>query len=258
MARARMIRAELRTSDKVASWPLDVRYFFVLLWGYVDDHGKGKDNPRLIKADCFPLDDDITPEQIDAWLDVLSASGVIVRYTVDGNDFLAFPNWAEHQKVQHAGKDIFPDFRNSQAVVRDFHEGLMKVSGDSHEGLTLKLSEVKLTQTVTTPTARDGYSPEFESWWKLYPRKTAKGIAYKAFKNALDRVTLEELMAKTESYANGQLPEERFIPHPGTWLNADRWNDEVQQVAYRHHPPEDDWMYPNFTPEQIHAMRYST
>jgi hypothetical protein len=65
MAKTRMLKPDLRTSEKVASWPIEVRYFWVLLWGYVDDHGKGKDNPLLVKADCFPLDPDITGETVD-------------------------------------------------------------------------------------------------------------------------------------------------------------------------------------------------
>jgi hypothetical protein len=60
MAKTRMLKHDLRTSEKVATWPIEIRYFWVLLWGYVDDHGKGKDTPLLVKADCFPLDPNIT------------------------------------------------------------------------------------------------------------------------------------------------------------------------------------------------------
>ena len=50
MARIRSVKPELRTSLTVAQWPREVRYFWVLLWGYLDDHGYGVDEPRLIKA----------------------------------------------------------------------------------------------------------------------------------------------------------------------------------------------------------------
>ena len=118
MAKVRMIKAEVRTSEKVASWPLEVRYFWVLLWGYVDDYGRGKDNPKLIKADCFPLDEDITSEVVDGWLWMLSDAGVVIRYEVDGVKYLAVKNWAEHQKPQHAGKDLFPVFTVENARIR--------------------------------------------------------------------------------------------------------------------------------------------
>ena len=40
MARIRSVKPALRTSRVVASWPWPVRYFWVLLWGYLDDHGR--------------------------------------------------------------------------------------------------------------------------------------------------------------------------------------------------------------------------
>ena len=43
MARIRSIKPELRTSLTVATWPREARYFWVLLWGYLDDHGYGLD-----------------------------------------------------------------------------------------------------------------------------------------------------------------------------------------------------------------------
>ena len=68
MAKTRMLKPDLRTSVKVASWPREVRYFWTLSWGYVDDFGKGLDNLLLIRADCFPLDDDVTLEMLVCWL----------------------------------------------------------------------------------------------------------------------------------------------------------------------------------------------
>ena len=73
MARIRSVKPELRTSLTAADWPREVRYFWVLLWGYLDDHGYGQDEPRIIKADCFPMDDDLTAGDIDKWLDIIAA-----------------------------------------------------------------------------------------------------------------------------------------------------------------------------------------
>ena len=72
MARIRSVKPELRTSLTAAEWPREVRYFWVLLWGYLDDHGRGVDEPRLIKADCFPLDDDLTAADIEKWLEMFA------------------------------------------------------------------------------------------------------------------------------------------------------------------------------------------
>jgi hypothetical protein len=119
VARTRMLKPELRTSEKVASWPREVRYFWVLLWGYLDDYGKGRDNPMLVKADCFPLDPDVTPEVIDGWLWLFSDAGVLVRYEVEGVRYMVAVNWLEHQKPQHPTASKCPDQSEGIALQND-------------------------------------------------------------------------------------------------------------------------------------------
>jgi len=130
MARIRSVKPELRTSLTATSWPREVRYFWVLLWGYLDDHGYGVDEPRLIKPDCFPLDDDLTPGDIDKWLDIIAQAGSICRFTgPDGRRYLHAPKWADHQRPQHPAMPKFPP------CPRTSHETFMNGSGDSHESV---------------------------------------------------------------------------------------------------------------------------
>jgi hypothetical protein len=109
MARIRSIKPEIRTSEKVNSWPVEVRYFWIMLWGYVDDHGKGRDNAKLIVADTYPLDDDVTHKDVEGWLQILADSQVIERYEVGGSKYLIVRNWREHQKPSHPAKSVIPD-----------------------------------------------------------------------------------------------------------------------------------------------------
>lgn len=138
MARIRSIKPELRTSLVVADWPRDVRYLWVLLWGYVDDHGYGVDDARLIKADCLPLDDDVTGAVIGEWLDLITKSGPLCRYVSGGKRYLHVPSWTEHQKPQHPKDSKIPrcphhDLGQSRS---DLHEDFMKPSGNPPENLT--------------------------------------------------------------------------------------------------------------------------
>lgn len=126
MARIRSVKPELRTSLTVTHWPREVRYFWVLLWGYLDDHGYGVDEPRLIKPDCFPLDDDLTPDDIDKWLDIIAGAGSICRFVVNGRRYLHAPKWADHQRPQHPAVPKYP-------VCTLSHDRLMTSSGESHE-----------------------------------------------------------------------------------------------------------------------------
>lgn len=133
MARIRSIKPEIRTSEKVNSWPVEIRYFWILLWGYVDDFGKGRDNAKLIVADTYPLDDDVTAADVSGWLDVLERSGVIVRYTVAGTNYLAVTNWSEHQRPSHPAKSVIPDPPQDSADFKEVPEVPEKVSAPRPE-----------------------------------------------------------------------------------------------------------------------------
>jgi DNA-binding transcriptional ArsR family regulator len=75
----------------------------------------------------------------------------------------------------------------------------------------------------------------FAVFWKLYPRKVQKAKAEAAWKKL--EVTPEVLSIITTALArqvvsidwlknNGQ-----FIPHPTSWLNGKRWEDELQPAG---------------------------
>jgi len=143
VARIRSIKPEFRDSLTVTSWPRDVRLFFVLLWGYLDDEGRGVDEPRLIKSSCFPMDDDVTAGVVDEWLDLIAKTGTVVRYEVDGRRYVAIPGWLEHQKTQHPKPSRLPpapyEFEHihaGQAADGFSHENFMSTSGAAHEVLT--------------------------------------------------------------------------------------------------------------------------
>lgn len=136
MARIRSVKPELRTSLTAAEWPREARYFWVLLWGYLDDHGRGVDEPRLIKADCFPLDDDLTAADIGKWIEMFATPrdddpASICRYTVGGRHYLHAPRWRDHQKPQHPTDSKIPPCPRGTDCgrgSRSFHEPLTNPS----------------------------------------------------------------------------------------------------------------------------------
>jgi hypothetical protein len=72
----------------------------------------------------------------------------------------------------------------------------------------------------------------FDEFWKMYPRKTNKAKATKIWSKQTHQVR-EKIMSALPSHvahwqAKGTMPE--FIPHPTTWLNDKRWEDELSQV----------------------------
>jgi hypothetical protein len=70
----------------------------------------------------------------------------------------------------------------------------------------------------------------FEEFWGIYPRRVAKGAAQRAWKKALRRAEVEDILKGAFAYRNDPHRLSRaleYTAHPATWLNADRWLDEV-------------------------------
>lgn len=115
MARIRSIKPEIRKSHTVAAWRREVRYAWILLWGYLDDKGRGEDDLMLLKADLFPLDRDVTEKKLDDWLDQMSQKPEhdpnepppLCRYEVRGRRFLHATKWG-HQKISHPTNSRIP------------------------------------------------------------------------------------------------------------------------------------------------------
>lgn len=97
------------------------------------------------------------------------------------------------------------------------------------------------TQEDQKTTAQAPVDDLFPKFWKLYPNKKGKAAAEKAWKKL--KVTDDLFALITQGLSkqcvspgwtkdNGQ-----FIPHPATWLNGKRWEDEVPVPSNVHHLP---------------------
>lgn len=95
----------------------------------------------------------------------------------------------------------------------------------------------------------DKYNSLFDEFWQTYPNKVGSKIeAMKGYIRAREKhkTSHEEIMkglklAKEQLWAD---TERKFIPYASTWLNQERWNDEVDL------PEENPW-----TEEQIEIQR---
>lgn len=77
-----------------------------------------------------------------------------------------------------------------------------------------------------------GASGYFETFWNSYPKKKAKPDAIKAFaKLKPDQALLYAIIRaidKARESEDWQRENGRYIPHPATWLNGQRWTDEIE------------------------------
>jgi len=88
-------------------------------------------------------------------------------------------------------------------------------------------NQTNQTKQPRAPSAQDA---EFEEFWGLYPRKVGKEKARQSWKRlkptvvllARIKTTLERQRRSDQWTKDGG----QFVPHPTTWLNQGRWDDE--------------------------------
>lgn len=93
-----------------------------------------------------------------------------------------------------------------------------------------KKTEVKKTEVREVDLVRQDVErankEAFEEFWKVYPRRQARGGAYKAFIKAAECVPVQEILEGSKRFASDPyLPPKQFIPMAATWLNQERWSD---------------------------------
>jgi len=84
----------------------------------------------------------------------------------------------------------------------------------------------------------------FKRFWSVYPRHTNKKKAFDVFvKKCTDETVLQKMLSAVVDYKETeQWQNERFIPHASTWLNGERWEDEISTVSKNNTNDDNGWM----------------
>lgn len=106
--RIRTVKPETWESEDFTGLPKLARLTFLGLLNYADDYGRFKANPSLIKAAVWPLDDDVTGEEVLDHLDFMVGREMLRRYEVEGREYFEFVNWGKHQRVDKPSKSDIP------------------------------------------------------------------------------------------------------------------------------------------------------
>lgn len=244
MARIRSIKPEVRISEKVNSWPIECRYFWVLLWGYCDDYGYGRDNPRLIVADSFPLDDTVTAEMVEAWMDTLWQADVIERFAVGESRYFRVINWDEHQKISHPAKKFLPDiseatevFTKAPVMLRRVAETFEKTSPKQGAGSREKeQGAVEQVVALIELTPKPDLRALFDSAYAHWPKRVKEDEAFHRYVEACKKQPPAQLAEAIAEFGEAYraTTEKKFIPALGPWLYQKRWTDELPTAGECH------------------------
>lgn len=95
--------------------------------------------------------------------------------------------------------------------------------------------------------------PCFDDFWVVYPRRIGKQAAIKFWNQSVKKTDPVAIIDGAKRFAvecKGKEPQ--YIPHPATWLNHGRWDDEIEPPKKKQQFYWD--MFPVGTPEGNKAV----
>lgn len=97
MARGRFISKSIVDDMEFAKLPTKTALFFLLTVPHLDAEGRILGHPRQLKRMVCGLRKDITEGVIESALYILQQGKFVVRYKIEGKEYLYFPAFEEHQ-----------------------------------------------------------------------------------------------------------------------------------------------------------------
>lgn len=155
--------------------------------------------------------------KVTRFLNLLRRCNMIVTETAPKANLITISNYNELQKLRTNNEPIVNQTRTKREP--------------KQECIRMKKNKPLCAYTV-----------DFERFWSAYPRKVNKKKAFDAWKKCNgSRPPIDDLIsaiAKQSDTPTWKKDSGQFIPHPTTWINGERWSDQVDvQVSHDDDPP---------------------
>lgn len=235
----RIIKESICTSDSVdqLSWFEEVLFYRLIV--NCDDFGRFDGRTAVIKNRLFPLKDNLTIKSVETAINKLASAGLVALYVFEGKPYLYLPTWNEHQTIR-AKRSKYPEPENICVQM------ISDASKCSRNPIQSNPNPIQSeSESESESNTRKALESAFDAFWAVYPKKTGKEAARKAFKKIPKSAHPLLVPAVEAQKKSRQWMEEngRFIPNPATWLNQGRWEDEVQTsgVNYNYDTAHETW-----------------
>lgn len=104
------------------------------------------------------------------------------------------------------------------------------VSAPGEGGTSAPPMNPQLEPPVEPPTSAPA-DDAFARFWSAYPKKVSKQAARKVWDRKIKTTDPEDIIRGAETYARfvkAERTERRFMKDPDGWLNAGKWEDEIE------------------------------
>lgn len=234
MAEKRMFAKTIIDSDDFIDMPVTSRLLYYDLSMRADDDGFVNSPKKIMRFIGASQDD----------LKVLAMKGFIIPFE---SGIVVIKHWRIHNYIR---KDMYHETKykaeKSMLEVDENNEYVLPVTGSlqvRNEVVTNPSTQIRLDKNknrLDLDKNREDKNrvdknivqeddERFEEFWKEYPRKTKKKDARKSWNklNPSDELFQKMMTAIKDWKKTEQWQNDRYVPHPSTWLNEERWNDEV-------------------------------
>lgn len=231
----RIIRDEMLTSERYWSISNEAKLLFIHLMLSADDTARYTGKNFSIRTRCFG-GTAMTHEQLEELLKELVTQDLIRLYEVECERYVFIPRFKQrvrfiNSKYPEPPSNIndIPKEKLDQRQTKDSPKSDSSQTQDS-----LKTAEVKRSEEKRSKHSSPSSDVGFDEFWSAYPKKKSKGDALRAWSKIKPDATLKATILSSISVAKqsddwtkdgGQ-----YIPHPASWLNGRRWEDEYKPV----------------------------
>lgn len=231
MAQKRMFALSVIDSDEFLDLPLSAQALYFHLSMRADDDGFINNHKRIQRT--IGCNDKDLHSLINSNFIIPFDSGIIV-----------IRHWKMHNYIQ---KDRYKEtvYNNEKSLLTTTESNVYSLADTECVQNVSKLDTECVQNGYTDKIRLDKNSKDkniyaqietrFNAFWSAYPKKKGKQAAEKAFKKiAPDETLLETMLNALEEQkrsAEWQKDNGQFIPHPATWLNGKRWEDEATVIS---------------------------
>lgn len=176
--------------------------------------------------DWFEVTQELNAQEKGRLIDAIVAydNGGDWQEQIKGNERYVFPGY--RARIDRWKETCDSRAENRKTKENKAEQNITKITNDNKTHKDNDKDNDKVIKSISQRT----HDTErlFDKFWSVYPRHEGKQAAQKAFdKLKPDEALLETMIsAILKQKGSAQWQESRFIPHPATWLNGHRWEDE--------------------------------
>lgn len=163
--------------------------------------------------------------RVRRFLKVIETEGMIVTRTFRDATHITLCNYDEYQSPRNTDEtETITQAQRGRNRKEPYNQSTSK------EDISLARPERQKPSKAAQP-------DRFSEFWDAYPKRVGKGGAEKAFAKAVRVTEADVIISGARRFAErraGQDPQ--FTPHPATWLNGKRWEDDPAADT----PPKQD------------------